>query len=87
MKKHLNFIFIYSNKEIKDKKLTLGVYDLSSNSETWRKEYPVKKIVMHNSTDIVLVEFDGLDFTLNPTLKPICLPETKSTDGTLIVTS
>ena len=62
------------------------MYDQSLDSETWRREYPAKTIVINDMYEIALIEFDGVDFSLNPTLMPICLPETSSTDGTLIVT-
>ena len=78
------FIFTHSKTDVKNKYITLGVYDLSSNSETWRKKYPMKTIVV-NKDYLALIEFEGVDFSFNPKLKPICLPETNSTDGTLIV--
>ena len=80
------FIHIYSDTDLADKKLTLGVYDQSSNSETWRKEFNPKTIVINDKYDVALIEFDGVDFSLNSTLRPICLPESSSTDGALIVT-
>ena len=80
------YLLNFSNTEVKNKTIILGAYDLTSTTETWRKEYPVKTIVSHNTAN-TLVEFDGVDFTLNPKLKPICLPETESTDGTLIAAS